>query len=483
MAKKEVSKSNSSMMTLMNKIFDKHDPKGSVIDAYTPISDENAVFVHTGSYMMNAHFSGSIRKGVPMGKIVTVCGEPKAGKSFVLLNICREVQKIGYYPVYIETEFSHDKKRFELQGIDTANARITQPTTVEDLIVIVNPLIEECMKVYNAIQLVKDEAKRAERIENEIPKICFFLDSRSGLLSGQQLKSFSDGDPKANMGTDIQTYDNFMKSITINLGKLGWGFIVASHTKIEEVKVQGKSFTKRRPKGGYGQIYMSSAISMMWKKDERDDEDKSKIVGINVTMDVFESRYVKHRQISFFLPNDRPMNPLDGLMEYVTWETCQIAKGKWIEVFNVHAKLVAKKMIGVDSKNFTAEMLKSLSKADQEYIEEIMQWLHDNKFVTATGGDKGNIWTLTKKYEQVIAGETLGFVAIHNPGSPKFIAGHLTNQYFTFEELMENKDGKIFTDEVLDKIDVYIRADFEIGEKSKLGESTETNGKEADYFD
>ncbi len=466
MAKKLETKSPSD---LLSKLLDKHDPKGSIINEYAAISEENTKFVHTGNYMINAHFSGSILKGVPLGKIVTVCGEPKAGKSFVLLNICREVQRAGYFPIYVETEFSHDRNRFELQGIDTSKARITQPTTVEDLIRIINPLVAEYMKLYNVGKF------------DEIPKICFFLDSRSGLLSGQQLESFSTGDPKANMGTDIQTYDNFMKSIAVNLGKLGWGFIVASHTKLEEVKIQGRTYTKRRPKGGYGQIFMSSAISMLWKKDERDEDDKSKITGIRVTMDVFESRYVKHRPVSFFLPNDRPMNPLDGLMEYVTWETCQIAKGKWVEVLDILSKLISKKVIPVDAMSFSKENLKTLSKADAEFIDETLTYLINNGYITVEKKDASG-YDITTKYQSYLERPSnMGWLPVQNPGSPKFIAGHLPNQFFTFEELLENKDGKIFTQEVLEKIDVFIRADFEIGSKSKLGTDGEENG-EPDFF-
>lgn len=467
--------------SLLDKILS-HDKKGAIVDEYTAIDESNVKFINTGSYIVNAHFSGSILKGVPMGKIVTVCGEPKAGKSYILLNICREVQKAGYFPVYIETEFSHDKNRFVLQGIDTENCQITQPTTMEQLIAIVNPMINEAMKVYNEAERFTDPDKKAAKIA-EIPKLCFFLDSRSGLLSQQQLDSFSEGEAKANMGTDIQMYDAFMKSIAINLGKLGWGFIVASHTKIEEVKVQGKTFTKRRPKGGFGQIFMSSAISMMWKKDERDDEDKSKIIGINVTMDIFESRYCKHRPISFFLPNDRPMSPIDGLFEYVTWEICKIGKGKWVEVIDVRNKLIAKKAITAEDTVITDVHLKTLSKADQEFIGDTMMWLNENGYIK--GNEKAErSWTLTKKYLGYVpqADKPVGLIPIENPGSPKYIVAHLPGETFTFEEIKENKNGRIFSQSVLEAIDTYVRADFEIGTKSKFDEEPITDG-EADFFE
>lgn len=469
-----------SASSLLDKILS-HDKKGAIVSEYTAIDESNVKFIHTGSYIVNAHFSGSILKGVPMGKIVTVCGEPKAGKSYILLNICREVQKAGYFPIYIETEFSHDKNRFVLQGIDTSNCHITQPTTMEQLISIVNPMIKEAMAVYNEAERMNDPAKKAAKIA-EIPKLCFFLDSRSGLLSQQQLDSFAEGEAKANMGTDIQMYDAFMKSITVSIGKLGWGFIVASHTKIEEIKMQGKTFTKRRPKGGFGQVFMSSVISMMWKKDERDDEDKSKIIGINVTMDIFESRYCKHRPISFFLPNDRPMSPIDGLFEYVSWDICKIGKGKWVEVLDVRNKLIAKKAITAEDTIITDAHLKTLSKADQEFIGDTMMWLNENGYLK--GNEKAErSWTITKKYlgYTPVADKPIGLIPIENPGSPKYIAAHLPGEMFTFEEIKENKDGRIFSQSVLEAIDVYVKSDFEIGARSKFDEESVTDG-EADFF-
>jgi len=460
---------------LLDKILS-HDKRGSIVDEYTAIDESNVRFIHTGSYIVNAHFSGSILKGVPMGKIITVCGEPKAGKSYILLNICREVQKAGYIPVYIETEFSHDKNRFVLQGIDTSNCRITQPTTMEELIAIVNPMIAEAMTVYNEAEKFTDPAKKAAKIA-EIPKLCFFLDSRSGLLSQQQLDSFAEGEAKGNMGTDIQMYDAFMKSNAVNLGKLGWGFIVASHTKIEEIKMQGRTYTKRRPKGGYGQTYMSSVISMMWKKDERDDEDKSKIIGINVTMDIFESRYCKHKPISFSLPNDRPMNPMDGLQEYISWETCKIGKGKWVEALDVRNKLINKKVITQEAESFSRDDLGALSKADAEFIDETITFLLNDGYIKTNKENTG--WTFTKKYLTKTAEGPIGYIAIENPGSPKYIAAHLPGEYFTIEEIMQNKGGKIFTQSVLEQIDTYVRGDFEIGARSKF---EETANDEADFF-
>lgn len=473
MAKKAPSIGGGSMSKFLEKL-DKFDPKGSVIDEYAAISDSNTIFINTGSYIVNAHFSGSILKGVPMGKIVTVCGDPKAGKSFMLLNICREAQLAGYYPVYIETEHSHEKKRFQLQGIDVKNARITQPQTVEDLIKIVNPLIASAMEIYDAAMRISDEKKKAEKLA-EIPKICFFLDSRSGLLSKQQLESFAEGDPKANMGTDIQTYDNFMKSIAVNLGKLGWGFVVAAHTKIEELKIQGRSATKRRPKGGFGQVFMSSVVSMMWKKDERDEDDKSIITGIRVSMDIYESRYVKHGlPISFLLPNDRPMSPFDGMMDYVTWDICRIGKGKWVEVVDVLTKLITKKVIAADAKAITQDNLDQLSKADSEFMTETIAFLIEKGYLMSASGEL----VIQKKYRERDAATPLGVVPINNPNSPKFIAAHLPGEQFTWDEIVSNVDDKIFTQQVLEMIDKHVRADFEIGERSL---SDLENGEE-DFF-
>ena len=46
-------------------------------------------FIDTGSYSLNALFSGSIYGGLPDNKITAIAGEAATGKTFFALGICK----------------------------------------------------------------------------------------------------------------------------------------------------------------------------------------------------------------------------------------------------------------------------------------------------------------------------------------------------------------------------------------------------------
>ncbi len=75
--------------------------------------------IHTGSYILNAHYSGSILKGVPRGEIVSIGGDPKTGKSFLAINIAINGVFDGLVIYIFETEGSPTKDRIIQHGINT----------------------------------------------------------------------------------------------------------------------------------------------------------------------------------------------------------------------------------------------------------------------------------------------------------------------------------------------------------------------------
>ena len=52
-------------------------------------------YIGTGWYILNAAMTGSVFKGAPASRVVTLCGESGVGKSFLAISICREAQKKG----------------------------------------------------------------------------------------------------------------------------------------------------------------------------------------------------------------------------------------------------------------------------------------------------------------------------------------------------------------------------------------------------
>ena len=122
MAKKSnlVSNSSDSIIGLINSI----DSGAEILaDCKTAVIND---YIDTGSYILNACMTGSLFKGVPTGRVLTLAGEPGAGKSFLAVSICRNAQKKGYTPIYMDSEAAIDRDFVERLGCDASKFIIKQ---------------------------------------------------------------------------------------------------------------------------------------------------------------------------------------------------------------------------------------------------------------------------------------------------------------------------------------------------------------------
>ena len=74
--------------------------------------------------------SGDLFKAVPSGRIVTLCGPSGCGKSFLACSMCREAQKMGYTPIYMDSEGAIDSTFVKRLGVDPSKLIIKQVQTI-----------------------------------------------------------------------------------------------------------------------------------------------------------------------------------------------------------------------------------------------------------------------------------------------------------------------------------------------------------------
>lgn len=127
-------------------------------------------YVSTGWYILNAAMTGSIFKGAPASRVVTLSGESGTGKSYLAVSICREAQKKGYTPIYMDSEGAIDIEFVERLGVDTSNFIIKQVTTITE----VSTFMANILKSVN------------EQPLEERNKIVFVLDSLGNLTSAKE---------------------------------------------------------------------------------------------------------------------------------------------------------------------------------------------------------------------------------------------------------------------------------------------------------
>jgi len=100
------------------------------------LSDENSLsivsdWIDTGSYALNAIFSGSLHKGIPVGRITGFVGPSGAGKTLIVNKIIANAQKKGYFAAVWDTEAAVDRQSAEGVGIDAKRLKYYPVETVE----------------------------------------------------------------------------------------------------------------------------------------------------------------------------------------------------------------------------------------------------------------------------------------------------------------------------------------------------------------
>ena len=315
MAKKSnlVSNSSDSIIGLINSI----DSGAEILaDCKTAVIND---YIDTGSYILNACMTGSLFKGVPTGRVLTLAGEPGAGKSFLAVSICRNAQKKGYTPIYMDSEAAIDRDFVERLGCDASKFIIKQVTKISEVSHFIANLCQMLMGMK----------------EEERPKFILVLDSLGNLTSDKELTDTIDGNQKRDMTKQQEIKALFRTNMTA-LGKLNIPFIVNSH-----IYQTTDLFSKAVVSGGSGISYNSS-LTMLLSTAKLDDKESDKAAasktgeflktGVVVTAKPQKSRFTIPQKVKFQIPFFKSPNPYVGLEAYLTWENSGILRGKMLTV-------------------------------------------------------------------------------------------------------------------------------------------------------
>lgn len=342
-----------------------------LLENYEEIDPES--FFHTGNYLLNAHISGSIMRGVASNRTFVIAGDPKTGKSYLLYNIMASMQKMGYIIWFFETEGSADRERMRAHGVDLSKV-ICPARIIETYDHILNPCIQ-------FTQSCLDDMKNGI----EYPKIAIFTDSFTGLNSQKQYDDALAGASKQDMGTVAKDGFKFFRMLTARCNKLQIPIIGTAHVYEKDMG----NFRKKTPTGGNGFLFMASCVILITKNDDRDEEKLKR--GMFVNSEIVESRYSKPINVRFYLSFVGGMNPYYGLHEHLSWNA-GVGKGKWVVLADLADEMLKKKIVTADTictRVFTiTEFKNNISKAKGEDLIEHLKWHINNGIVEALGDSK-----------------------------------------------------------------------------------------------
>lgn len=168
-------------------------------------------WIDTGSKMMNAVLSGSLYKGVPVGRVTLLAGESGVGKSFIGLKIAGNAQKMGKRVIMIDTENAIDANGARNLGANPDEIRYMPARSIE--------------QVRNAIY------KLLEKIETLglEGKVVVIIDSIANILSEMEMKRMDKDSSSADMGTFAKSVKSLLKTCTIYGGLTKTTFVITNH--------------------------------------------------------------------------------------------------------------------------------------------------------------------------------------------------------------------------------------------------------------
>lgn len=264
------------------------------------------VWISTSSYALNKAISGDFFRGIPLGKVVVLAGESGSGKSFLASgNIVRNAQQMGIFPVLIDTENALDTDWLEALGVDTSEDKLLKinAAMIDD----VAKIIHDFMKDYKSNYA---DLPRADR-----PKVLFVIDSLGMLMTPTDLRQFSEGDLKGDMGRKPKALKALITNCVNMFGEFDVGLVCTNHTYASQDMFNPDD----KISGGAGPIYAASIVVAMNKLKLKEDEDGNKVsevLGIRSKVKVMKSRYAKpFETVELKIPYETGMNPYTGLID------------------------------------------------------------------------------------------------------------------------------------------------------------------------
>ena len=301
-----------SLMSMVSSI----DDQAEIIadSAYSNIKE----WISTGNYILNACMSGDIYKAIPTGRVVTFSGTSGAGKSFLACSRCREAQKLGYIPIYLDSEGAIDSDFVKRLGVDPTKMIIKK----------VNTIMETSQFIANLCDKLQEQQDKFGQHD----KVIIVLDSLGNLTSEKEREDTLSGSQKADFTKAKDTKAMFRVCAT-PIAKLQIPWIVVNHV------YQSMSFIPQNIQAmGSGIVYNASItieLSAAKLEDKENDtaaksrqgSDAGTKNGVLVTAKPVKSRFCRPIKIKFQIPYFKKPNPFVGLEQFMTWENSGVCRG------------------------------------------------------------------------------------------------------------------------------------------------------------
>jgi len=268
-------------------------------------------WIDTGSYALNAICSGSLHKGIPMGRITGLAGPSGCGKTLLLLKIMANAQKKGMIPVIWDSEAAADRTTAINLGCDAEKIKYCPVETIED-----------CR---NQMVAFLDKVIETPSLHG---KFIIGLDSLGNLASIKEIEDAQAGKNASDMGLRAKVIKSMMRTLTFKCAKANVPLVFNNHIYADPASMF-PSLVKNQA-GGSGPVYLASLLVQMGvrtEKAESKEDDNLLPIANKVNGVTLSAMTVKNRFVPPFLKTELYVNFLSGISKYNGLKDLAIAFG------------------------------------------------------------------------------------------------------------------------------------------------------------
>jgi RecA/RadA recombinase len=281
-------------------------------------------WIDTGSLALNAIISGSMYKGIPVGRVIQFAGPSMTGKTFFVQKIIANAQKMGKYVVVFDSENAIDAEGAIGFGIDPTKVKYVPTTTIEN--------------TRNAIkQFLEKVAEKGAQ-----GKFVIVVDSLAQMESELGEKRMSEDNSAADMGTFAKSIKSFLKTC-VNWSKISKTTVIITNEVYDNPAQLYPSLEKNMP-GGRAAVYKPSVTVQLARTPTKVDDatiDNSKLAagqknfaGVFLNCLTVKNRFVKQfLEVKLYLSFATGLDKYYGLLDVMRGLGVVVLEGKTYKDF------------------------------------------------------------------------------------------------------------------------------------------------------
>lgn len=314
-------------MRKTDELTEKKDKKGGFLSKFKAeiaeiegSAEPPKYWMSWGNYCINRVMTGSFKRGIPQGRLVSLAGPSGAGKSYLIASLLREAEKHNAYRVVLDSENALDNEFVEKIGVDPSeNYVYASISTIEEMQSTVSTFIKGYQAEYGD--------------DENAPKVLIAIDSLDMLQTVTEQENFNKGVQKGDQGQRNKQLKAVLRNFTQAIKYLNITIVCTSqvYKNQDPYSSDGPYVVSEAVRFAPSQIAMLTRLKL--KNKDKD------VIGIRLVVNAFKTRFCKPFQaVEIEIPYDEGMDPYNGLLDAAVGIGAVDQRGAWYYINGTDTK-------------------------------------------------------------------------------------------------------------------------------------------------